>query len=121
MGYFRDIKTVLRVVTDCMRNIHPIYSIKELMIRKELAKNPELAGENWDRFLPQFKKQNIKRKKVAAAKKTKKEYTPFPPEQLLRKEDYAMMSGEYFLTDKAKDDLKKKKKREEKLAHKQDK
>ena len=122
MGYFKDIKTVMRIVTDCMRNIHPIYSIKELMIRKELAKKPELANEDWNRFLPQFKKQNIKRKKVAQDKKVKKkEYTPFPPEQLLRKEDYAMMSGEYFLSDKAKDDLKKKKKREEKLARKQEK
>ena len=119
MGYFKDIKTVLRVVTDCMRNIHPIYSIKELMIRKELAKNPDLANENWDRFLPQFKKQNIKRKKIAQEKRKKaKEYTPFPPEQLPRKEDIAMMSGEYFLSDKAKDDLKKKKKREEKQAQK---
>ena len=32
-----------------------------------------------------------------------------------------MMSGEYFLSDKAKDDLKKKKKREEKQARKQEK
>ena len=118
MGYFKDIKTVMRVVQDCMRNVHPIYSIKELMIRKELAKNPDLADENWDRFLPQFKKQNVKRKKVAADKRKKKEYTPFPPEQLLRKEDIAMMSGEYFLSDKAKDELKNKKKREEKLARK---
>ena len=66
MGYYKDIKTVMRVVTDCMRNVHPIYSIKELMIRKELEKNPDLANESWDRFLPQFKKQNIKRKKVKA-------------------------------------------------------
>ena len=122
MGYFKDIKTVMRVVQDCMRNVHPIYSIKELMIRKELAKNPDLANESWDRFLPQFKKQNIKRKKVAQDKRKKaKEYTPFPPEQLLRKEDYAMMSGEYFLSDKAKDELKNKKKREEKQARKQEK
>lgn len=113
MGYFRDLKTVMRVVTDCMRNVHPIYSIKELMIRKELAKNPDLAGENWDRFLPQFKKQNQKRKKIAAdKKKKKKEYTPFPPEQLPRKEDIQMMTGEYFLSEKAKEDIKNQKKRE---------
>ena len=106
MGYFRDLKTVMRVVTDCMRNVHPIYSIKELMIRKELAKNPDLADENWDRFLPQFKKQNQKRKKIAAdKKKKKKEYTPFPPEQLPRKEDIQMMTGEYFLSEKAKEDI----------------
>lgn len=91
---------------DCMKNVHPIYSIKELMIRKELAKNPDLKEENWDRFLPHFKKQNVRRKKVKSEqKKVKKEYSPFPPEQLLRKEDYAMMSGEYFLSEKQKDDI----------------
>jgi|TARA_B110000285_G_C14580194_1_gene361818 ribosomal RNA assembly protein len=53
--------------------------------------------------MPKFKKRNVKRKKVEI--KPKKEYTPFPPEQLLRKEDHMMMSGEYFLT---KDEVKQK-------------
>jgi ribosomal RNA assembly protein len=80
MGYFRDLKSVRRIVLDTMKNVHPIYNIKELMIKRELAKNPDLANENWDRFLPHFKKQNVKRKAKKQVKK-KKEYTPFPPEQ----------------------------------------
>ena len=86
MGHFRELKTVRKVILDTMRNVHPIYNIKELMIKRELKKKPELVDEDWARFLPQFKKRNIKRKKVEIKKK--KEYTPFPPEQLLRKEDY---------------------------------
>jgi hypothetical protein len=29
-----------------MENVHPIYSIKELMIKRELAKNPDMKDEN---------------------------------------------------------------------------
>lgn len=77
-------------------------------------KNPDMKNENWERFMPHFKKQNIKRKKVKQEKKKKKEYTPFPPEQLPRKEDIQMMTGEYFLSEKAKDQIKREKKRENK-------
>ena len=61
-----------------MRNVHPIYNIKTLMIRRELMNDPALKNETWDRFLPKFKKRNVQRKKPKAAKE-KKDYTPFPP------------------------------------------
>jgi ribosomal RNA assembly protein len=91
-----------------MTNIHPIYNIKELMIRRELSKNPEMKEVSWDKFLPHFKKQNSKRKKVKRAPAKPK--SPFPPEQKLRKIDEQMISGEYFLTQEEKDNIKGKEK-----------
>ena len=51
------------------------------MIKRELAKDPELRNESWERFLPKFKSKNISKRKQPANKKTKKTYTPFPPAQ----------------------------------------
>jgi ribosomal RNA assembly protein len=81
------------------------------MIRRELAKDPKLATESWDRFLPKFRKHHLKtsektskkNEKLAAKeeahkaadpeassstkkeKPAKKVYTPFPPPQQPRK------------------------------------
>mmetsp|Transcript_4739 Transcript_4739/g.8879 ORF Transcript_4739/g.8879 Transcript_4739/m.8879 type:complete len:256 (-) Transcript_4739:100-867(-) len=117
MGPIKGIKQARKVILDTMKNIHPIYNIKELMIKRELAQNPDLANEDWSRFLPQFKKRNVKRKK--GKKKEEKEYTPFPPAQQPRKEDLLMESGEYFLTAKQKQ-RKEEKEREQQASEKKE-
>jgi len=117
VGKHKGLKSARKIVEDCMKNIHPIYNIKELMIRRELAKDPELAEENWERFLPQFKKRAAKKKKKVS---TKKEYTPFPPEPTPRKIDLQLESGEYFLTDHAKKEKKKEKEQEAQAAKAQE-
>jgi ribosomal RNA assembly protein len=87
------------------------------MIRRELAKDPKLATESWDRFLPKFRKQHLKtsektskkNEKLAAKdearkaagldassstqkeKPAKKVYTPFPPPQQPRKVIYSVV------------------------------
>ncbi|KAF9649307.1 ribosomal RNA assembly protein mis3 [Thelephora ganbajun] len=119
MGPYKGLKEVRRVVLDCMKNIHPIYRIKELMIKRELAKDPKLANESWDRFLPKFRQRHLKTSEKTTRKnenlvernearkaagldpvnttKRKKVYTPFPPPQQPRKIDLQLESGEYFL------------------------
>lgn len=119
MGPYKGLKEVRRVVEDTMRNVHPIYQIKELMIKRELAKRPELAEEDWSRFLPMFKKRNVARKKPKKVRAEKKVYTPFPPVQQPRKVDLEIESGEYFLSKKDKE-VNKLKERREKQAAKQE-
>lgn len=105
MGPYKGLKEVRRIVNDCMANIHPIYHIKELMIKRELAKDPTLAHESWDRFLPNFKKRTLSKRRVPhkVTDKSKKVFTPFPPPPEKSKVDLQIESGEYFLSKEAKD------------------
>ncbi|XP_075065654.1 KRR1 small subunit processome component homolog [Mixophyes fleayi] len=97
LGPFNGLKEVRKVVLDTMKNIHPIYNIKALMIKRELAKDPELRSKSWDRFLPKFKHKNVSKRKEPKKKNIKKEYTPFPPPQPDSKIDKELASGDYFL------------------------
>ncbi|KAI4320673.1 hypothetical protein MLD38_034127 [Melastoma candidum] len=114
MGPYKGLKQVRRIVEDCIKNkMHPVYHIKILMMRKELEKDPALANESWDRFLPKFKKKNIQQKKIK--RKEKKPYTPFPPPPQPSKIDLQLESGEYFLSDKKKLEKKWNEKREKQV------
>lgn len=100
MGPYKGLKEVRRVVEDCMANIHPIYHVKELMIKRELAKDPALANESWDRFLPNFKKKTLSRRRKPAkiTDKSKKVYTPFPPAPEKSKLDIEIETSRHFLS-----------------------
>ncbi|KAF2260854.1 eukaryotic type KH-domain (KH-domain type I) [Lojkania enalia] len=120
MGSYKGLKTVRRIIEDTMANIHPIYAIKELMIKNELAKDPELKDEDWSRFLPNFKKRTLSKRRVPykVTDKSKKVYTPFPPPQEKSKIDLQIESGEYFLSKQAKE-RKAREDREAKMKEKQ--
>lgn len=107
MGSHTGLKQVRRIVLDCMNNIHPVYNIKQLMIKRELAKDPDMRFENWDRFLPKYKPKNVQRKKKKILKK--KTRPLYPPPNEPRKVDKQLESGEYWQTDKQKEYEKKKK------------
>ncbi|KAM0325525.1 hypothetical protein ACHAQA_007512 [Verticillium albo-atrum] len=104
MGPYKGLKEVRRIAIQTMDNIHPIYAIKQLMIKRELAKDPELANESWDRFLPDFGKKTLSQRRVPhkVSDKSKKVYTPFPPAPEKSKVDKQIESGEYFLGKEAK-------------------
>lgn len=102
-----------------MNNVHPIYEIKALMVKRELKNDEKLKNENWQRFLPPvkqrrvsqyiqfelrlcFQEENTRNVKQAKKKKKdkwnkKKEYTPFPPPQPRSKIDKMLETGEYFV------------------------
>lgn len=120
VGPYKGLQHVRNLIEDTMKNVHPIYNIKALMIKRELMKDANLKDENWERFLPKFesKNPNKKMKKPKTEKKKKKEYTPFPPAPAETKIDKLLASGEYFLTEVEKNAKLRKARREKEVIDK---
>ncbi|KAG8341831.1 hypothetical protein ERJ75_000733400 [Trypanosoma vivax] len=113
MGPVKGCQQVRKIVDDCMNNIHPVYGLQQLLIKRELSKREDLKHEDWSRFIPVYKKTVQTKEKAKAVRKAKKERlraslekqagkekSIFPPAPPKRKEDLAMESGEAFLVKK---------------------
>lgn len=113
MGPVKGTQMVRKVVEDCMNNIHPIYGLKQLLIKRELGKREDMKNQDWSRFIPVYKKSLPNKEKQKAVRKIKKERLKnakaktagkvksiFPPAPSKRLEDIAMESGKAFLTEK---------------------
>lgn len=106
IGHYKRLKQVRKIIEEVMRNIHPLYHIKELMIKRELEKDEKLKDEDWTHLLPQFRKTIATRKKIKKTVLEKKERALFPNPPQPRKEDIQMQTGEYFLSDQQKQEKK---------------
>ncbi|KAI2635934.1 ribosomal RNA assembly protein KRR1 [Xylaria nigripes] len=92
----------LQLLTNTYIQVDPIYQIKELMVKRELAKDPLLKHESWDRFLPNYKKRSLSKRLKPHKVSEKKPYTPFPPAAEPSKVDLQLEAGEYHISRDAK-------------------
>src|SRR5271169_2819555 len=67
------------------------------MIKRELAKDPKLANQSWDRFLPKLPKKSLSKRRKPHVIHDKWNKPLFPPPQTPRKVDLQRESGEYFM------------------------
>lgn len=106
IGGIQGINDASKVVVDCMNNIHPVYHIKRLMIKRDLMKNPAMAHEDWDKYLPKIQKATKHTKKQKVVHNERNRGLPdYPQDTQIDKE---IETGEYFLKKKDKDKNRKK-------------
>lgn len=103
IGNYKGLNEAKSIVVNCFENIHPVFEIKKLMVKKNLEKDK--INDDWKRYLPNIQKTHSK-------KHFKSRETGGMPEDIKdRKEDIMMATGEYYFD---KDNIEKLKMKEEK-------
>ena len=73
MGSNKGIKEIRKIIIDCMKSVHPVFHIKNLIVKEKLFKDPLMGKKSWYEYLPIFynkNKKNIKKDFLFKKKKS---------------------------------------------------
>lgn len=73
VGTYDGLSVAKQVITGCMNNIHPVYEIKKMIIKKKLSEDPSKKDEDWSKYMPEMKKTHQKKSKMKVKAKEAKE------------------------------------------------
>jgi ribosomal RNA assembly protein len=86
VGSYDGLGKAKQIIIGCMNNIHPVYELKKMVIKKKLSEDPTKKNEDWSKYLPQLKKTHQKKKKNDKKNETKQKSNNKPK----------LETGEYF-------------------------
>lgn len=92
VGVYKGLSQARKIIVGCFENTHPIFAIKELMIKKDLLKK-DIEGE-WDRFVPTVRKTHSKKRKPGRVS------GGMPEEIRPSKKDLQKETGEFYADEK---------------------
>eukprot|EP00866_Antonospora_locustae_P002163 jgi/Antlo1/2163/1749 len=62
VGPYKGVQEVKHVVEMSMKNVHPVFLLKQLMAKRKLESDKNMKNESWDRYIPPIPKARKKQK-----------------------------------------------------------
>jgi len=67
IGSYTGINEAKKVILGTITNTHPVFLLKQLMVKKKLGKDEKMVEENWERYIPPISRTHRKAKKTKQA------------------------------------------------------